>query len=164
MFWYCNWNEHFEYCATSCFFWLEQYVHQSRFWLRQTLKFCMPWIQRHTSNYLLRQFWNVLKFDPVVLQLFNLQSICSSVTFEQFGVTSFRIHEIFRSMAFPGGMPGGLEGLLGGLGGGALENIWENPMVTSSLYGKQLFSSQWFMMIDDMFDEIIDDVYISPCQ
>ena len=39
-------------------------------------------------------------------------------------------------MAFPGGgmPPGGLEGLLGGLGlggPGALENIWENPMVTS---------------------------------
>lgn len=38
-------------------------------------------------------------------------------------------------MAFPGGgmPPGGLEGLLGGLGmgPGALDNIWENPMVTS---------------------------------
>ena len=39
--------------------------------------------------------------------------------------------------------PGGLEGLLGGLGmgPGALDNIWENPMVTSSSFELQYIKS-----------------------
>ena len=49
------------------------------------------------------------------------------------------------AMAFPGGgmPPGGLEGLLGGLGmgPGALDNIWENPMVTSSSFELQYIKS-----------------------
>lgn len=56
-------------------------------------------------------------------------------------------------MAFPGGgmPPGGLEGLLGGLGlggPGALENIWENPMVTSSLHQFYRFKlpTQWISL------------------
>lgn len=50
-----------------------------------------------------------------------------------------------NAMAFPGGgmPPGGLEGLLGGLGmgPGALDNIWENPMVTSSSFELQYIKS-----------------------
>ena len=65
--------------------------------------------------------------------------------FNVFACFLLNLQQRHIAMAFPGGgmPPGGLEGLLGGLGlgPGALDNIWENPMVTSSSFELQYIKS-----------------------